>query len=147
MEDREVQDFVAVIGAKATYVTSVCTGSLILGAAGLLNGYKATTHWLALETLEYFGAEPVAERVVVDRNRVTGAGVTAGIDFALTLTALLKGEEYAKTVQLMMEYDPHPPFASGNPQAAATESVELLRAMADPFLLDVKASAERIAVQ
>lgn len=145
MEDKEVRDFVAAMGAKATYVTSVCTGSLVLGAAGLLKGYKATSHWLALQSLADFGAEPVDERVVVDRNRVTGAGVTAGIDFGLTLTSLLKDENYAKTVQLMMEYDPQPPFASGNPKVASAESVELLRTMSDSFLNDVKRTAERLA--
>lgn len=147
MEDKQVRQFVAKMGAKATYVTSVCTGSLVLGAAGLLDGYKATSHWLALNSLAEFGAMPVDQRVVIDRNRVTGAGVTAGIDFALTLTSLLKDEDYARTVQLMMEYDPQPPFASGNPKDASAESVELLRAMADPFLLDIKATIDRIAAQ
>lgn len=147
MEDKEVREFVAESGASATYVTSVCTGSLVLGAAGLLRGYKATCHWLALDSLTLFGAEPIGERVVVDRNRVTGAGVTAGIDFALQLVSLLKDEEYAKTVQLMMEYDPQPPFNSGNPKVASDQSVQLLKAMADPFLQDVDAAAKRIALQ
>jgi cyclohexyl-isocyanide hydratase len=147
MEDKQVRDFVSRMGNQAKYVTSVCTGSLVLGAAGLLKGYKATSHWLALEALRDFDADPVAERVVVDRNRVTGAGVTAGIDFALTLTSLLKDEEYAKAVQLMMEYDPKPPYSSGNPADASPQSVDLLKAMADPFLHDVKSSVERIAAQ
>jgi len=147
MEDKQVREFVARMGDQAKYVTSVCTGSLVLGAAGLLKGYKATSHWLALESLRDFGAEPVTERVVVDRNRVTGAGVTAGIDFALTLTSLLRDEEYAKTVQLMMEYDPKPPYSSGNPNDASPQSVDLLKAMADPFLQDIKASVKRIAAQ
>jgi cyclohexyl-isocyanide hydratase len=142
MEDRDVRDFVADVGSRATYVTSVCTGALILGAAKLLDGYKATTHWLALSALEQFGATPISERVVVDRNRITGAGVTAGIDFALTLTSMLKDEEYAKTVQLMMEYDPQPPFDSGNPSVAEEQSVKLLQAMADPFLQDLHAAIQ-----
>ncbi|MBL8891654.1 MAG: DJ-1/PfpI family protein [Planctomycetaceae bacterium] len=147
MEDKQVRDFVADMGSQATYVTSVCTGSLVLGAAGLIRGYKATTHWLAMSVLEKFGAEATNQRVVVDRNRVTGAGVTAGIDFGLTLSALLKGDDYAQTMQLMMEYDPRPPFASGNPQVASAEAVELLTAMADPFLVDIDATLERIAAQ
>jgi cyclohexyl-isocyanide hydratase len=144
MEDDVVRNFVANMGKNATYVTSVCTGSLLLGAAGLLEGYNATTHWLALSSLEQFGATPIAERVVVDRNRITGAGVTAGIDFALTLTSMLKDESYAKSVQLMMEYDPKPPFDSGNASVADPESVKLLEAMAAPFLADVDDAAKRI---
>lgn len=144
LEDKEVREFLASRGAKAQYVTSVCTGSLILGAAGLLKGYKATTHWLAQGTLKQFGAEPVADRVVIDRNRITGAGVTAGIDFALTLAAKLKDESYAKAVQLMMEYDPQPPFKSGNPKVADVDSVTMLRAMTAPFLTQVDAAAKRL---
>jgi cyclohexyl-isocyanide hydratase len=147
MEDKDVRTFVGDVGSRCKYVTSVCTGSLVLGAAGLLNGYRATTHWLALESLKLFGATAVAERVVVDRNRVTGAGVTAGIDFALTLATLLKDESYAKTVQLMMEYDPNPPFQSGNRNNADPESVRLLEGMASPFLLDVEAAIQRISMQ
>ena len=118
MEDEEVLDFLRRQAAGATYVTSVCTGSLVLAAAGLLTGYKATCHWLSLEQLACFGIKPVAERVVIDRNRVTGAGVTSGIDFALTLAAQLFGEERTKRVQLAMEYDPAPPFAGGSPASA-----------------------------
>lgn len=114
----DMLDWVARVGRKATWVTSVCTGSFILGAAGLLRGYKATTHWTVLDQLAYFGAEPVQERVVRDRNRVTGAGVTSGIDFGLTLLALLCGEAFARTQQLMLEYDPAPPFDSGSPTSA-----------------------------
>lgn len=116
--DDEVMDWVAAVGAEATWVTSVCTGSLILGAAGLLRGYDAGCHWSQRAMLPLFGATPVAERVVVNRNRITGGGVTAGIDFALTLTALLRGEAHAQAVQLSLEYDPHPPFASGTPEQA-----------------------------
>ncbi|WBH16098.1 DJ-1/PfpI family protein [Sphingomonas radiodurans] len=106
------------IGTSATWVTSVCTGSLILGAAGLLQGYRAGCHWGQRHMLPLFGAEPVAERVVVDRNRVTGGGVTAGIDFALTLMALIRGENHARAVQLSLEYDPAPPFDAGSPERA-----------------------------
>lgn len=147
MADPEVREFVTSRGAKATYVTSVCTGSLVLRAAGLLDGYKATTHWLSLEDLHKFGAEPIAERVVEDRNRITGAGVTAGIDFALTLAAKLKDESYAKSVQLMMEYDPQPPFQSGNTTNADPESVEILEAMTKPFHSMIDDTIERIQEQ
>ena len=115
--------WVAQVGAGATWVTSVCTGSLILGAAGLLRGYKATCHWAQRHHLPLFGAEPVAKRVVTDRNRVTGGGVTAGIDFALTLTALIRGQAHARLVQLSLEYDPSPPFDAGSPETAGTEVV------------------------
>ena len=144
MEDPEVRQFLSSRGAKAKFVTSVCTGSLVLGAAGLLKGYKATTHWLALEALAKVGAKPVAERVVVDRNRVTGAGVTAGIDFALTLAAKLKDESYAKAIQLMMEYDPQPPFQSGNPKCAEPKTVKLLQSMVIPFHQNLEEALKRI---
>lgn len=144
MEDPEVRQFVASRGEKATYVTSVCTGSLVLAAAGLLKGYQATTHWLALDTLKSFGAEPIAKRVVTDRNRITGAGVTAGTDFALTLAAKLKDESYAKGIQLMMEYDPQPPFDSGRPDVADPETVKLLQGMVIQFNRDVEAVGKRL---
>lgn len=121
--DDEAMAWVAAIGKEAAWVTSVCTGSLILGAAGLLRGYRAGCHWAQRDMLPLFGAEPVAERVVVDRNRVTGGGVTAGIDFALTLTAMLRGEAHAKAVQLSLEYDPAPPFDSGSPERADPATV------------------------
>jgi len=118
MEDDEALAWVARVGARASWVTSVCTGSLILGAAGLLCGYRAACHWAWREHLALFGAEPVAERVVFDRNRVTGGGVTAGIDFALALTAAIRGEAHARLLQLALEYDPDPPFDSGSPERA-----------------------------
>jgi len=121
MEDEETLGWVRAVGGKAAWVTSVCTGSLILGAAGLLAGYRATTHWAWRDYLSLFGAEPVAERVVFDRNRVTGGGVTAGIDFALALTAEIRGDAHAKAVQLGLEYDPAPPFDAGSPEAAGPE--------------------------
>ena len=123
--DDEVMGWVQDVGAKATWVTSVCTGSLILGAAGLLRGYRATSHWAWRDMLSLFGATPTAERVVIDGNRVTGGGVTAGIDFALSLTALLRGEAHARAVQLSLEYDPAPPFDAGSPEGAGQPLVSL----------------------
>ena len=121
--DDTAMAWVRAAGAEARWVTSVCTGSLILGAAGLLKGYRAATHWSWREYLAMFGAEMVPERVVVDRNRVTGGGVTAGIDFALTLMAEVRGAEFAKAVQLSLEYDPAPPFDAGSPEKAGPELV------------------------
>lgn len=112
------------VGQHAEWVTSVCTGSLVLGAAGLLEGYRATCHWAQRHMLPLFGAIPVAERVVVDRNRVTGGGVTAGIDFAFRLMALIRGEAHARMVQLSLEYDPDPPFDSGSPDHADTALID-----------------------
>ena len=124
MSDAEVLAFLADRAPRAKYVTSVCGGSLLLGAAGLLQGYKATCHWSSLEALRMFGAEPTAGRVVVDRNRITGGGVTAGIDFGLVLLAKLRGDDVAKLTQLAMEYDPHPPFDAGSPKTAGPAVVE-----------------------
>lgn len=147
MEDVQALAWVRDVGSAAQWVTSVCTGSLILGAAGLLRGYRATSHWDWRDQLALFGAEPVEERVVFDRNRVTGGGVTAGIDFALALTATIRGEEHAKAVQLGLEYDPHPPFGSGTPQTAEAEIVdrvrERTRAIAPDRGARIRAVAER----
>lgn len=121
MEDPEILRFLAERGKTARFVTSVCTGSLILGAAGLLDGYKAATHWATYEALEALGVTAERRRVVTDRNRLTGGGVTAGIDFGLTLLAALRGEEIAKVTQLTLEYDPAPPFDTGTPDAAGPE--------------------------
>ena len=121
--DDEAMAWVGAVGAGATWVTSVCTGSLILGAAGLLDGYRAGCHWAQRDMLPLFGAIPVDARTVVDRNRVTGGGVTAGIDFALTLIALIRGEAHGRMVQLALEYDPQPPFDSGSPAQAGPEIV------------------------
>ncbi len=117
-KDKETLDFLARHGARADWVTSVCTGSMILGAAGLLKGYRAATHWAGRDLLPLFGAEPVAERFVIDRNRITGGGVTAGIDFGLRLLLEVFDEDVAKTTQLLMEYDPKPPFDAGNVEGA-----------------------------
>jgi cyclohexyl-isocyanide hydratase len=134
LEDDAALDWLAAQGGRANWVTSVCTGALALGAAGLLRGYLATTHWLSIDLLPIFGATPLAERVVVDRNRVTGGGVTAGIDFGLTLAARLAGEEVARRIALGLEYAPAPPFA-GSPRSAApglvTAMAEGARAMRD----------------
>lgn len=113
-------------GAK--WITSVCTGALVMGAAGLLKGYRSTTHWAALDMLQEFGAEPVKERWVIDRNRASGGGVTAGIDFGLAMIAELAGEEAARIVQLSVEYNPAPPFNSGHPDVAKPETVEAVLA-------------------
>jgi cyclohexyl-isocyanide hydratase len=143
MQDPEVLDFVASRGAKATYVTSVCTGSLILGAAGLLDGYQATSHWAYRDLLPLFGAEPVDERVVIDRNRITGGGVTAGIDFGLTLLAHLTGDDNAMSTQLIIEYAPEPPFQAGTPEQAAPDVVAQANDFLAPFVEATRAAAEQ----
>ncbi len=127
MDDEEVIAFVRAKGNKAKYVTSVCTGALVLGAAGLLDGYEAATHWMSAEQLPLFGAKPVKKRVAVDRNRITGGGITAGIDFGLYVASLLAGEDAARRIQLFLEYDPHPPFDSGSPDRAPPKVVEEVR--------------------
>jgi len=148
MADEETLDFLRKQAAGAAYVTSVCTGSLVLAAAGLLTGYRATCHWLSLNQLAYFDATPVEERVVEDRNRVTGAGVTSGIDFALTLCARLFGEKRAKRTQLFMEYDPQPPFAGGSPKSAEPEIIAEARELTRVFQLEreevARTAAERL---
>jgi cyclohexyl-isocyanide hydratase len=133
MEDAETLAWIRQVAERAQWVTSVCTGSLLLAAAGLLKGYRAASHWASRDQLAWFGAEPVAERVVFDRNRVTGGGVTAGIDFALALTAAIRGEAHARFVQLSLEYDPAPPFDSGSPERADPETVALYHAMVERF--------------
>jgi cyclohexyl-isocyanide hydratase len=127
VNDEEVLDFVRAQSAHAKYVTSVCTGSLVLGAAGLLKGYKATTHWTAMEYLAPYGALPTKTRVCVDRNRITGGGVTAGIDFALTLVSHLVDRPSAEMIQLRLEYNPAPPFTSGSPDTAPPDVLARLQ--------------------
>ena len=117
-EDAETTVFLRDVAGRSRYVTSVCTGALILGAAGLLKGYKAATHWTSFDKLESYGAIPTRQRVVTDRNRVTGGGVTAGLDFGLTVLAELRGEKAAKFAQLLVEYNPAPPFNCGSPETA-----------------------------
>jgi len=127
MQDEKFLRFLREQGKQARYVTSVCTGSLLLAAASLLDGYRATTHWLSLDLLALFGVETLEERVVIDRNRITGGGVTASIDFALVIAAELFGERVAREIQLMMEYDPAPPFDSGSPRKASPQLLEEIR--------------------
>ena len=124
MEDEALLLFLRARAADARYVTSICTGALVLGAAGLLQGYRATTHWLSQDILVLFGAEPVDERVVIDRNRITGGGVTAGIDFGLTVAAQVFGPTVAQEVQLVLEYSPAPPFHGGSPKTAPARVVQ-----------------------
>lgn len=131
MSDDTVLAFLRAQGETAAWVTAVCTGSLLLGRAGLLRGYRAATHWAFVEDLEELGATHTPGRVVVDRNRITGGGVTAGIDFGLTLAAHLADEDTAKAIQLGLEYDPHPPFRSGHPDVADPDLVARVRTMLD----------------
>jgi len=137
MNNEALIAFIRSRGKGARFVTSVCTGSLLLGKAGLLKGRRATSHWVTLPLLEKFGAIPVKERVVWDGNVVTGAGVTAGIDFGLQVVARLRGDNYAKALQLQAEYDPAPPFDSGSPAKADPALVENIRGMSAPVLLDM----------
>jgi cyclohexyl-isocyanide hydratase len=127
VNDEETLDFLRTQAADAKYVTSVCTGSLVLGAAGLLKGYNAATHWTAVDYLPLFGATPSRTRVCVDRNRITGGGVTAGIDFALTLVSILANRKTAEAIQLGLEYNPAPPFNAGSPDTAPPEVLALLK--------------------
>jgi cyclohexyl-isocyanide hydratase len=133
MVDEEVLAFLRKQAAGARYITSVCTGSLVLGAAGLLKGKRAATHWTAMDVLPTLGAIPVEERVVVDGNVITGGGVTAGIDFGLKVAAEVAGEEIAKQIQLQIEYDPAPPFNSGHPRSADPALVGKLTKLAEPM--------------
>jgi len=127
LDDEELLGFLRARGERARYITSVCSGALLLGAAGLLRGYRATTHWLSLDLLPLLGAEAVRQRVVRDRNRITGAGVTAGIDFGLALAAELFGPATAQRIQLAIEYAPAPPFDSGSPDTAPDDIRDALR--------------------
>lgn len=147
MDDAETLDFLRRVAPGCRFVTSVCTGSLVLGAAGLLAGYRATCHWASLDQLALLGVEPVAERVVRDRNRVTGAGVTSGIDFALTLAAELAGPEAAQRIQLQLEYDPAPPFAAGSPHVAPPALVAGMREAMAPMLARRREATQRAAAR
>jgi cyclohexyl-isocyanide hydratase len=131
--DEAVLGFLRRQATQAKYVTSVCTGALALGAAGLLFGYRATTHWLSVPLLELYGAIPVDQRVVVDGNRVTCGGCTAGLDFGLRLAAMLRGDTVAQQIQLQLEYSPVPPFQSGSPSTAPKDVVATVRRVAEPF--------------
>lgn len=134
LEDQLFLGFLRSQAKAAQYLTSVCSGSLLLGAAGLLRGYRAATHWLSMDLLAAFGAIPVKQRVVIDRNRITGGGVTAGIDFGLVVAAQLAGEEVAKRIQLMLEYNPMPPFDAGSPDRAEPAVVAAVRAQGAKYL-------------
>lgn len=144
MEDDEVLNFLAEKGKTAKYVTSVCTGALILGAAGLLKGYKATSYWNTLETLKVFGAIPTEGRVVIDRNRMTGGGVTAGLDFGLAIVAKLRNQTYAEAVQLYVEYNPQPPFNSGSPATANKQAKKFIDDMFTPAAKALHETALRV---
>jgi cyclohexyl-isocyanide hydratase len=133
VNDPEMLAFLRQQAAGATYITSVCTGSLVLGAAGLLGGYRATTHWSAMDHLGPFGAIPAKTRVCVDRNRITGGGVTAGIDFALTLVSIMVDRPTAEAIQLGIEYNPAPPFNAGSPDTAPSQVLALLEERIAPF--------------
>jgi len=143
--DHETLAYLHEVGSNARWVTSACTGALLLGAAGLLRGYRAATHWAFMELLPVVGAIPVDQRVVIDRNRMTGGGVTAGIDIALTLAAELAGREVAETIQLSLEYDPHPPFQSGHPRDADRALVGRVREQLSSRFDERRAQLEAVA--
>lgn len=140
IQDEATMRFVKDRGARAKFVTSVCTGSLVLGAAGLLTGYRATSHWAAKSVLPVFGAIPTEGRVVRDRNRITGGGVTAGIDFGLSLVGQLRDRQYAESVQLLAEYAPEPPYDAGTPGKAPEE----VRTMMNDMFIDFRRQAETV---
>ena len=144
MEDQAVLEFLRKQARGAKYVTSVCTGSLVLGAAGLLKGKRATCHWAAIDHLKLLGAIPTSERVVTDGNVITGAGVASGIDFALAVAAVLEGEEVARQIQLQIEYDPAPPFNTGSPKTAPAEMLALLRGRLAALNEQRRVVAERV---
>jgi cyclohexyl-isocyanide hydratase len=145
MTDAAVLDFLEGQAKTARYVTSVCTGALVLGAAGLLDGYDATTHWAYTELLPIFGARHVPRRIVVDRGRITAGGVTAGIDFGLRIAAEVAGEDVAKGIQLALEYDPAPPFRCGHPDVADAAIVTRARDRLKPVLEERRVWCERAA--
>lgn len=147
MEDEAVLSFVRDQAARARYVYSVCTGALICGAAGLLKGVRSTTHWASFDLLKYFGAIPVDERVVLHGKHLSAAGVTAGIDGALKLAALLRGDRAAQEIQLGIEYAPEPPFHSGTPKTAPPEVLESSRAGMRALTKAREATAKRIAAK
>jgi cyclohexyl-isocyanide hydratase len=145
LEDGEALAFLRHAASQARYVVSVCTGSLVLGAAGLLRGRRAATHWMSRDMLRAFGAEPVAERVVVDGHLYTGGGVTAGIDVALTVAAEIGGRAEAEAIQLGIEYDPSPPFRSGSPERADPPVLAAVLARAEPRQRDRTVRVARAA--
>ena len=146
-EDEETLRYVRAAAGEAQYVTSVCTGSLILGAAGLLKGKRAASHWASRNVLSDFGAIPDAGRVVVDGNLITGGGVTAGIDLALEIVARVRGKEIAQARQLSLEYAPAPPFDAGRPETAPSDVVAMVRKATRGFLEKRRARAKRAAAR
>jgi cyclohexyl-isocyanide hydratase len=143
--DHTALEFLRGQAANARWITSVCTGSFALAAAGLLTGYRATSHWASLQMLAEFGAIPVSNRVVRDRDRITGAGVTSGIDFAFVLAAELHGDEIARSIQLAIEYDPEPPFDHGSPGKADPSLVqEIITATIDLRNASVRKAADAL---
>jgi cyclohexyl-isocyanide hydratase len=147
LEDEEVLGFLRRQAATARYVVGICTGSLVLGAAGLLRGRRASTHWMSHDLLAPFGAVPVKERVVHDGNIFTGGGVTAGIDVALRVAAEIAGREAAEAIQLAVEYDPCPPFDAGSPERAPKPVLEGVLSRATARQLDRKERAARAAAR
>ncbi len=144
MQDEELLNFIADQAAHSRYVTSVCTGSLVLGAAGLLNGYRATSHWaLRDQVLPLLGAIPVKQRYVEDRNRITGAGVTSGFEFGLRIVANLRGEGYARAIQLLAEYDTDPVFGAGSPHEAGAATTALVTDFSARFVANAQAVAKQ----
>lgn len=142
MSNERLIDFLADRGSRAGLVASVCTGSLVLGQAGLLRGYRATSHWVALSLLSEFGATPVDARVVEDRNRITGAGVSAGLDMGLRVVARMRDREYAEAVQLLAEYAPQPPFNAGTPTTAPPKLTAMTQTMFTGLLDQMRAVAK-----
>jgi len=138
MQNKPFIEFIRNKASTAKYVTSVCTGSLLLGKAGLLKGKKATSHWVTLDLLKNFGATPIKNRVVWDGNLISGGGITAGIDFGLEILAALRGKVYAQAIQLQLEYYPQPPFSSGSPETADPFLTKSLEAMFAPLLVDME---------
>ena len=147
MADDEVLAFLRRQGEHARYVTSVCSGALVLGAAGLLAGYRAATHWASMEFLPQFGATPVNTRVCIDGNRITGGGVTAGIDFGLFLAAEIAGQPAAERLHLYMEYNPDPPFQAGHPDTAAPEIVQAFRDIGQAMMDQRREAVARAAAK
>ena len=145
MQDGDVLDWLRHIAGGAQWVTSVCTGSLVLGAAGLLKGYNSACHWASSDQLAFFGATPVRARIVEDRNRFSGGGVTSGIDFALALAARIRGEDFARFIQLSIEYDPHPPFDAGSPDKVSPEILARYHKMIAAAAPDREAKVKAIA--
>jgi cyclohexyl-isocyanide hydratase len=147
MDDDNVLDWIRGQASQAQWITSVCTGSLLLGAAGLLQGYQAACHWMSRDQLSLLGATAVDQRIVIDRNRITGGGVTAGIDFALMLTALLRDEDLARSIALQLEYDPAPPFGPGSPDAVELDLIVELQRRSKDLLARRKQATVRAAAK